>query len=56
MAVTRMFFFLKGMTLIRAIGLILLGFGIIQNLNNALETWNSKLAEIWQFLTQRSIG
>lgn len=25
---------------------------IVQNLNNALETWNSKLAEIWQLLTQ----
>ena len=25
---------------------------IIDNLNNALETWNSKLAEIWQIITQ----
>ncbi len=25
---------------------------IIDNLNNALDTWNSKLAEIWQLLTQ----
>ena len=25
---------------------------IIENLNNALGTWNSKLAEIWQLLTQ----
>ncbi|MDL2289586.1 hypothetical protein LJB83_02350 [Clostridia bacterium OttesenSCG-928-F22] len=25
---------------------------IIDNLNNALETWNTKLAEIWQLLTQ----
>lgn len=25
---------------------------IVQNLNNALETWNSKLSEIWQLLTQ----
>ena len=26
--------------------------GIIDNLQNALETWNEKLAEIWQLLTQ----
>ena len=25
---------------------------IVQNLENALETWNEKLAEIWQLLTQ----
>ena len=25
---------------------------VVQNLQNALETWNSKLAEIWQILTQ----
>ena len=25
---------------------------IVQNLNNALETWNSKMSEIWQLLTQ----
>lgn len=25
---------------------------IVQNLQNALDTWNSKLAEIWQILTQ----
>lgn len=25
---------------------------IIDNLNNALQTWNSKLAEIWQIITQ----
>lgn len=25
---------------------------VIDNLNNALETWNSKLAEIWQLVTQ----
>ena len=25
---------------------------IVDNLNNALNTWNSKLAEIWQLLTQ----
>lgn len=25
---------------------------IVQNLQNALETWNSKLAEIWQLVTQ----
>ena len=25
---------------------------VVQNLQNALETWNSKLAEIWQLLTQ----
>lgn len=25
---------------------------IVDNLNNALETWNSKLSEIWQLLTQ----
>lgn len=25
---------------------------VIQNLENALETWNSKLAEIWQLITQ----
>ena len=25
---------------------------IVDNLNNALETWNSKLTEIWQLLTQ----
>ena len=24
----------------------------VQNLQNALDTWNSKLAEIWQILTQ----
>ena len=26
--------------------------GVVQNLQNALDTWNSKLAEIWQILTQ----
>ena len=25
---------------------------IVQNLQNALNTWNEKLAEIWQILTQ----
>ena len=25
---------------------------VVQNLVNALETWNSKLAEIWQIITQ----
>ena len=25
---------------------------VVQNLNNALETWNSKLSEIWQLVTQ----
>ena len=25
---------------------------IIDNLNNALDTWNAKLSEIWQLLTQ----
>ena len=25
---------------------------VVQNLQNALDTWNSKLAEIWQILTQ----
>ena len=25
---------------------------IVQNLQNALDTWNDKLAEIWQILTQ----
>ena len=25
---------------------------IVENLNNALKTWNEKLAEIWQLLTQ----
>ncbi len=25
--------------------------GVVQNLENALETWNSKLSEIWQLLT-----
>ena len=25
---------------------------VIDNLNNALETWNNKLAEIWQLVTQ----
>ena len=25
---------------------------IVDNLNNALNTWNGKLAEIWQLLTQ----
>ena len=25
---------------------------VVQNLNNALDTWNEKLAEIWQLLTQ----
>jgi len=25
---------------------------VVQNLQNALETWNSKLTEIWQLLTQ----
>ena len=25
---------------------------VVQNLENALETWNEKLAEIWQLLTQ----
>ena len=25
---------------------------VVDNLNNALETWNSKLSEIWQLITQ----
>lgn len=25
---------------------------VVQNLENALNTWNSKLAEIWQLLSQ----
>lgn len=25
---------------------------VVQNLENALETWNQKLAEIWQLVTQ----
>ena len=25
---------------------------VVQNLQNALETWNSKFAEIWSLLTQ----
>ena len=25
---------------------------VVQNLTNALDTWNEKLAEIWQILTQ----
>ena len=25
---------------------------VVQNLQNALETWNSKLGEIWQLVTQ----
>lgn len=25
---------------------------VVQNLINALDTWNSKLAEIWQIITQ----
>ena len=25
---------------------------VVQNLQNALETWNEKLSEIWQILTQ----
>ena len=25
---------------------------VVQNLENALDTWNSKLAEIWQLITQ----
>ena len=25
---------------------------IVDNLNNALQTWNNKLSEIWQLLTQ----
>ena len=25
---------------------------VVQNLQNALDTWNSKLAEIWQLITQ----
>ena len=25
---------------------------VVQNLQNALDTWNSKLAEIWQIITQ----
>ena len=24
---------------------------VVQNLENALETWNEKLAEIWQLIT-----
>ena len=27
---------------------------IVQNLESALETWNEKLAEIWQLITQSS--
>ncbi len=26
---------------------------VVQNLENALETWNSKLSEIWQLLPLR---
>ena len=25
---------------------------IVQNLNSALNTWNEKLAEVWELLTQ----
>ena len=25
---------------------------VVQNLENALETWNSKLSEIWSLITQ----
>ena len=25
---------------------------VVQNLQNALDTWNEKLAEIWQLITQ----
>ena len=25
---------------------------VVQNLENALNTWNSKLAEVWQLITQ----
>lgn len=25
---------------------------VVQNLQNALDTWNGKLAEIWQIITQ----
>ena len=25
---------------------------VVQNLQNSLETWNSKLAEIWNLVTQ----
>ena len=25
---------------------------VVQNLENALETWNDKLSEIWQLITQ----
>ena len=25
---------------------------VVQNLENALNTWNEKLAEIWQLITQ----
>ncbi len=25
---------------------------VVQNLENALETWNQKLTEIWQLITQ----
>ena len=25
---------------------------VVQNLENALDTWNEKLAEIWQLITQ----
>lgn len=32
--------------------MILSGNWIIDNLNNALETWNNKISEIWQLLTQ----
>ena len=27
---------------------------VVQNLENALNTWNEKLAEIWQLITQWS--
>ena len=27
---------------------------VVQNLENALETWNEKLAEIWQLIRRRT--
>ena len=29
---------------------------VVQNLENALNTWNEKLTEIWQLITQVMVG
>ena len=29
---------------------------VVQNLENALETWNDKLSEIWQLITETPEG